>query len=94
MFKFIKNLFVKEDWILFDTLDGHWVNTNGNRTGNCFYNIEFSPNLNKFRLICEGKDPKEHQMYSEALKKLAEYNRALLNDPARIRDEKLKQLGI
>jgi hypothetical protein len=61
MFKFIKNLFSKEDWVLVDTLDAYWT-YDGHRVGNCFYNIEFSAKQNKFRLICEGKDPKKHQI--------------------------------
>ena len=37
-----------------------------------FYIIEFSKSRNKFRLETSGSDPKKHQFYSTALKKLSE----------------------
>lgn len=87
------NLFKKNDWILIESNTGKWT-WDGTPISYAYYNIEWSESRKEFRLKLEGDDPKKHPLYGEMLKRMATLNKELLTDPARLRDEKLKQLGI
>ena len=87
------NLFKKNDWILFESDNGIWTR-GGEPVSYAYYNIEWSESRQEFRLKLEGDKPKNHPHYGEMLKRMATLNKELLNDPARKRDKKLKQLGI
>lgn len=90
---FLKKLFQKNDWVIVESYTGTWT-LGGKPALYCYYNIELSPSQCKYRISFEGEDPKNHSLYGEVLKRLAQLNKEILNDPAKIRDEKLKQLGI
>ena len=86
--------FKKNDWTQIWNDTGIWTDSNNQKIGQCFFMIDFSPSRNQFRIRVEGRNPKEHSRYEVALNTLSKLNLDNINDPARVRDEKLKQLGI
>lgn len=89
-----QRLIKKNDWVQIWNTSGVWKDTHGDTTGRCHYMIDWSESRGKFRLRISGRNPEDHGLYEVALDTLTKLNLAQINDPARIRDEKLKQLGI
>jgi hypothetical protein len=56
----------------------YYRNTDDNIIGRCHFRIQFSESRDFFRFITEGYRPIDHNLYGDALQKLAEYNNNLL----------------
>lgn len=87
-------LFKKNDWIQVWNSSAKWVDGNNNIISHVHYMIDYSPSRSKYRLRGEGRNHKEHGFYGEALSMLTQFNLELLNDPQKVRHDKLKKLGI
>lgn len=80
MIKFIKTLilnWLNRNWLVVESKTGIWNVTHGTSglvQDFVFYNIEFNPIKNRYRLTTQGNNATQHRMYGEMLKRLASYN--------------------
>lgn len=88
------NFFKPKDWVQIWSTSGTWVDHTNDTIGRVHYMIDYSESRNMYRLRKQGHKPSEHGLYGEALSALSKFNLELINDPQRVRDNKLKKLGI
>lgn len=73
------DLFFSKKWIVIWSIDGQWNIVDDFDTKKlidikkCNYIIEFCEKNDEFRLITEGYNPKQHNLYNEAITKLSDY---------------------
>jgi len=74
-----KYLFGRRDWYPVWSAHGEWIVTaryfdrpNDNFEKKAMYEIFYSPSRQRYKLICSGYKPKEHDDYVEAVNKLNE----------------------
>lgn len=77
IFEKLKRKLVFKEWILIESHTGVW---NLNHGGGglvqtfLFYNIEFCPQLNAYRLVTIGENAAKHRIYGDMLSRLAKFN--------------------
>lgn len=64
-------LFLRHDWRVVNALHGKWEvvdRFDDLVTKWCYYELEYSDVRDRYRVVCRGYKPKEHQMYGFAVK--------------------------
>lgn len=84
MIDWFKKLIGAYSWVLVENRMAAFTIMHGSQGGVSqafiFYSIYFNPDLNRYKLVCEGKDAKKHVMYGEMLKRVAAYNTGKQDD--------------